>query len=274
MAIVLKIFRDQKGNRYGILLGNYLTCVILAFVMMRDKRAVLHISGNTWLLGIIAGILFVAGLVAMQSSTRKNGAILTSAFAKLGLIVPLLASVLFFSEKIRIFQIPGIVLVFAAFFLITFDGDSKVESTTQAGRVHPLLLLMVLLFVGGGDAMAKVFEQLGQREQDGNYFLVLFAMAAVLTFALLLWERKRTGKKIIWKEFAAGILVGIPNYFASSLLLQSLLGLPAFIVYPTFSAGTLLLVTLVAALIFKERPGVKTWIGLAFIAAALVLLNL
>ena len=26
MALVLKLFRAQKGNRYGLLLGNYLTC--------------------------------------------------------------------------------------------------------------------------------------------------------------------------------------------------------------------------------------------------------
>jgi hypothetical protein len=28
MAIVLRIFRDPKGNRFGIILGNYLTAVV------------------------------------------------------------------------------------------------------------------------------------------------------------------------------------------------------------------------------------------------------
>ena len=31
MALVLKLFRNQTGNRYGILLGNYLTCVAISF---------------------------------------------------------------------------------------------------------------------------------------------------------------------------------------------------------------------------------------------------
>ena len=122
--------------------------------------------------------------------------------------------------------------------------------------------------------MAKVFEQVGQRSQDGNYFLILFATAAVLTFILLLIERKRSGKRLLWKEFAAGVLVGIPNYFSSSLLLSALKGLPAFIVYPCYSAGTLLIVTLIATLIFKERPGLKTWIGLGMITISIILLNL
>ena len=272
MAIVLKIFRKQEGNRYGILLGNYLTCVLLAFLMMPKGKAAFPINGVTWACGLAGGFLFVAGLVGMQSSVRKNGAILTSAFAKLGLVIPLLISILFFGEKIRFLQIPGILLVLAAFLLISFDSNGTLAG--ESGRVFPLLLLLVLIFCGGGDAMAKVFEEVGQRGHDGAYFLILFAMAAVLTFALLLIEKKKSGKRLIWKEFAAGVLVGIPKYFSSALLLKALVGLPAFIVYPCFSAGTLLIVTLISVPIFKERLGVKSWIGLALIAGALILLNI
>ncbi len=272
MAVVLKIFRNQEGNRYGILLGNYLTCVVLSFILLPKGKDVFSIDKTTWICGIIAGILFVLGLVAMQSSVKKNGAILTSAFSKLGLIVPLLLSIIIFGEKVRLIQIPGIVLVFVAFMLITFDSDGAPISET--GRVYPLFLLAALLFCGSSDAMAKIFEEIGKRGSDGLYFLILFATAAVFTAILLLNEKIKKGKKLIWKEFAAGILVGIPNYFSSALLLKALVGLPAFVVYPCFSSGTLLLVTLIAVPIFKERPRLKTWIGLALIASALILLNI
>ena len=39
------------------------------------------------------------------------------------------------------------------------------------------------------------------------------------------------------------------------------------------STGVILLVTLVSALIFKERPGRRGFLGLALILAAIVLLN-
>ncbi len=272
MAVVLKIFRKQEGNRYGIILGNYLTCVILAVIMLPKNKGTIHVNGVTWLCGILAGFLFVAGLVGMQSSVRKNGAILTAAFSKLGLIIPLLISILFFGERVRLIQLPGILLVFAAFILISFDSNGA--QPEKIDHVYPLLLLFVLVFVGGGDAMAKVYEAVGQRDKDGFYILILFVTAAILTIGLLFFEKRKSGKRIIWKEFAAGILVGIPNYFSSALLLKSLTGLPAFVVYPCFSAGTLLIVTLVAVPIFKERLGLKTWIGLGLILAALILLNL
>ncbi|MBR6299817.1 MAG: DMT family transporter [Clostridia bacterium] len=272
MAVVLKIFRKQEGNRYGIILGNYLTCTVLAFILMPKDSGIIPDNGITWLCGVIAGALFVLGLLGMQSSVQKNGAILTSAFSKLGLIIPLVISVLFFGENIHLIQIVGILMVFAAIILISFDKDGTF--TDRKGKIYPLLLIALLLFCGGGDAMAKIFEQVGRRDQDGEYFLILFVTATILTIGLLLHERLKKGKKVIWKEFAAGILVGIPNYFSSFLLLKSLTGLPAFVVYPSFSAGTLLIVTLIAAIIFKERPGLKAWIGLALIAVSLVLLNI
>ena len=40
MSIVLKIFREPKGNRFGIILGNYLTCIVLAFVTMPEKSRI------------------------------------------------------------------------------------------------------------------------------------------------------------------------------------------------------------------------------------------
>lgn len=274
MTIVLKIFREQRGNRYGIILGNYLTCIVIAFLMVPDKSLIFQADSSTILCGIIAGFLFVAALVSMQTSIRINGAILTSAFSRMGLIVPLLISILFLGENIRIIQIPGILLIFLSFWLISTDKGSFTDASSTSLHVKPLLLFLVLLTFGGGDAMARIFNHVGVASENHLYFLILFTVAALLAFVLLLMEFRKTGKKLILKEFLVGILVGIPNYFSSALLLRALYGLPSFIVYPCFSAGTLLLVTILGAAVFKERPGKKAWIGLGLIIIALVCLNL
>ena len=87
--------------------------------------------------------------------------------------------------------------------------------------------------------MAKIFEHAGQRIFDQLYFLILFGTASALTAVLLLAEYKKTGKKPVWKELLAGMAVGIPNYFSSVLLL----------------------VTIIGAAVFQERPGKKGWTG-------------
>ena len=271
MALVLKLFRAQKGNRYGLLLGNYLTCVLIALLWLPDRGQLLTGSRATLLWGAAGGVLFVAGLVTMQSSVRLNGATLSAAFAKLGLLVSLAVSVLCFGERPGPLQLAGAALVLAALLLINSRGREEQE---QDGSPRSLPLLLLTLLAGGGaDAMAKVFEQLGRQEESALYFFWLFLTAALLTAVLALLELRRTGKRILLPELAAGIAVGVPNYFSSYLLLLALQRLPAFLAYPVFSTGTILLVLGLSALLFRERPGRRQLLGILLILTALVLLN-
>ena len=41
MAIVLRIFQNSKGNRYGIILGNYLFCILISWISLPDRSLVL-----------------------------------------------------------------------------------------------------------------------------------------------------------------------------------------------------------------------------------------
>ncbi len=272
VTIILRIFSFQKGNRYGLLLGNYLTCVIIAIGSTPDRSILLRPGMVTLVLGIIGGILFVAGLVFMQNSIRVNGASLTAAFARLGLIVPLLVSILRFGEQPRVHQLLGILLVFAAIFVLHQDEKSDGRGHMQLSGV--LGLAGVLLVCGSGDTMIKIYEHTGQADAGSLFFFCLFGTAAIVTAILLLLEQRRTGQKAELSGLAAGIAVGIPNYFSSALLLPALTRLPAFIVYPCYSTGTILLVLLISRIFFHEKLTRRTACGLGIILAALVLLNI
>ena len=272
MAIVLKIFHTQTGNRYGILLGNYLTCILIAFIMLPEKRLVLAPAPETILCGVVGGFFFVVALVTMQSSIRANGAILTTAFSRLGLLIPLAVSIFVFGEKPDIRQFFGILLVLAALLLLNAREDQTgTEGRNQVGSF--ILLPLTLLTFGCGDTISKVFERVGTRSQDQLLFFDLFVTAAILTMGLAILEYRKTGRKILGRELAAGILVGIPNYFASAFLLQALVRLPAFFVYPACSTCTILLVMAVSALCFRERPTKRQYAGVGMILLALVLLS-
>lgn len=266
MTLFLKGFRPEKTNRYAIILGNYITCIIVGFLMLKDKAQVLHPAGTTLLYGIIGGILFVFTLVIMQRSIEKNGAILSSAFSRLGLVIPLIMSIALFGEQPKPVQYLGILIVLTAVWII--NGQKK-------DRPASILLLILVLFGGGlADGMAKIFNQLGDRAQDALYILLVFLAAGLITVILLLKEYRKTGRPGRPRDYLAGIAVGVPNYFSSSLLLRSLASLPAFIAYSVFSVGTVLFITLFSMMVFKEKPGKYQLIGLGLIAVSLVLLNL
>ena len=71
-----------------------------------------------------------------------------------------------------------------------------------------------------------------------------------------------------------GALLGIPNFFSTKFLLMALGDLPAVIVYPTFSAGTILVVTVAGLLLFKEKLGKRQLLAMSVILLALILLNI
>ena len=268
MALALRFFRDPAGNRYGIILGNYLTCILLAALLTPREQSLLQTSPATLWMGVVSGLFYVAALVLMQSSVHRSGAGLSSAFARLGLLVSLLVSILWFGERPGPLQLLGVLLVLAALVLIR-GGD-------EGGRAKKgfWLLLLTLLCSGGADAMSKVFEQLGDPSQSTHFFFWLFLTALLLTAGLALAERLRRGKRLLLRELAAGVAVGVPNYFSSWLLLLALQRLPAFLAYPVYSTGTILLVLGAGALLFRERLTRRQGVGIGLILAALVLLNL
>ncbi|MBR1758225.1 MAG: EamA family transporter [Lachnospiraceae bacterium] len=268
ISIVMKLFPVREGNRYALVLGNYIACIMVGFLMLPDKGAILHPHKITMLLSIIGGAIFVAGFASQQVSIGINGAILTSAFARLGLLVPITVSILCFQERPTLLQGIALILVVAA--VIVINGGSAEDATK---KLKPLLLIVVLLSVGGAETMSKIFLRVGDSSQDRLFILGIFFFAAIVTTVLLVHESITQGKKVVQKDFFAGMLAGVPNYFASALLLKSLAGLPAILVYPMYSTGVIVVVTLVSAVAFKEQPGRRGWIGLVMILCAVVLLN-
>ena len=222
MTLVLKAFKTEGTNRYAIILGNYITCVIVGFFLLPDRSVILQARSLTLLCGVIGGALFVLSLVLMQLSIGTNGAILTAAFSRLGLVVPLLVSIFLFAENPAPLQIIGLVLVLVAMWVI----NGKDESSKT---VRPLLLIFVLLGGGLSDTMAKIFSYYGNQAQDSLYIFIVFLTATIVTTGLLLLEGKKTGRFGTWKDYLAGIAVGIPNYFSASFLLKSLNQIPAYI---------------------------------------------
>ncbi len=277
IALVFKALDSLGGNRYGVIIGNYLTCIVISLIMTGGPAAIVNAAPVTYLCGAVGGILFVLGLVFMQSSVAANGATLTSAFGKLGVMVPLAFSFLIFREQPEIIQVVGIVIALAALVLINSPDKDTPGSASSEDEVKTYsFALLILTFLGNGlaDSMSKVFEQAGPRSDDKVFISIIFCVAAVISAFLAYREYRITGFPIRPKELLAGVAVGVPNYFCSYFLLASVTRLPSFLVYPVFSTGTIVVVMLVSTLLFKERPTKKQMAGIFMILLALVLLNL
>ena len=263
ISLLMRLSADKVSARLGMLSVNYLICSLLGAAYAGFDLVAPEVAGfpTTVALGVVGGILFLVSFILFQWNTARNGIVLSSVFMKLGLLVPMVLSVLVFREIPTWLQITGFCLALAAIVLINAKKDR--------GRFHWELLLL-LVMGGGADAMSKVFEALGPAKLANQFLFYIFAVALVLCLVLVLLKKERPGLR----ELLFGAAIGIPNFFSSKFLLRSLADLPAVVVYPSFSIGTMLITTLVGVFFFKERLGKLQWLALIAILAALLLLNI
>ena len=265
VSITMRLSDTKIQNNIGMLAANYLMCLALSvgyagFDLFPAVQG-LSLARN---LGIINGILYLAGFVLLQWNIRKNGVVLSATFMKLGLLVSMVVSVVFFREMPGLSQWLGFAMAVAAIVLMNYHPSGE-----KAGS---LIWLVVLLLAGGSaDAMSKVFEELGNPVLSDHFlvytFMIAFALCGVLN---VVQKPSKLGK---W-EWLFGLTIGIPNFFSAKFMLAALETVPAVIVYPFFSVGAILVVTLAGVCFFRERMEKRQWVALALILVALVLLNL
>ena len=265
ISIIMRISTGKVQANLSMLATNYLICAFLGAWYTGFSIMVPVSSGGaiTVGLGAVNGILYLAGFVLLQINTRKNGVVLSTLFMKLGLLVPIIMSIFLFKEMPTGLQIIGICIAIGAIVLINLKKDIK-----SGG--FGIGLLIMLLAGGSADAMSKIYERIGITELSEQFLFYTFEMALVLCVLLVVVKKENPG---LW-DFFFGELIGIPNFFSAKFLLGSLRYLPAVVVYPTFSVATILLVTLVGVLIFKEQLSRRQWVAVAAIVLALFMLNI
>ena len=263
VSIVMRLTKGRVKNEQSLLAMNYLTCILIGGAYMGYGNVV-HAGAWPLGLGAVTGALYLAGFVLLQWSVGRNGVVLSSTFMKLGLLVPIVGSMLFLGEVPESMQVIGFLLAITAVLLINGGGDKKQANARGA-------LILLLLSCGTGDFMSKVYEVLGPKELSDQFLFYTFVSAFVLCLVLVARKREKPGiREVLW-----GAALGLPNYFSARFILGALsAGIPAVVVYPTFSVATMVVLTLAGIVFFKEKLNKREWIGMGMILAALVFLNM
>jgi len=265
VSIVMRTSEKYTKGNHGMLAVNYVICVIMAafYTGFGNLFPKAEGIGFTLGLGTCTGILYLVGLLLVQLNIQKNGVVLSSIFQKLGLIVQVLISIIFFKEQPQLIQVLGIIICLVAVVMINFEkGQTAVQ--------FKMGLFLILLSSGFCDVMSKIHEEMGNPALADHFLFYTFGVAMILCIALIIVKKELFG----WKDVLFGILLGVPNYFSASFLLKALNDIAAVIVFPTFSVATVVVISMTGLLVFKEKLSKKQWIGMGLILVALVFLNI
>lgn len=265
ISILMRVSSNRVSANLSMLAINYFVCALLGlgYTGFQPATPASPDFFTMIILGILSGALYLGGFMLFQHNTRKNGIVLTSIFMKLGLLVPVVMSMVLFREVPTPIQIAGFCIAIFAIVLINLKKESS-------GKGFGLGLILMLLICGSCDAMSKIYERMGPAALSDSYLFCTFAVSCALCAGLVLHKKEKPGLR----EVLFGSLIGIPNFFSAKFLLGALTKLPAVVVYPSFSVATLLIVTLAGVAAFRERLSKLQWIALAAIIAALIFLNI
>jgi len=216
------------------------------------------------IVGVPAGAFFFLAFIYYQKGIRENGAGLAGAFSKIGILIPMSVSIVLWNEIPTIFQAVGIGLSIISILLVNISPEKL-----DPDEMRPTLLGL-FLFSGLAEFSNKVFQKYGLIEDKMVFLFFVFFTAFLISAAFLFWRRRRP----VPQEIFTGLIVGLPNLFCSYFLILALDEIKASVVFPLYTATTIVIINIGGYLIFKERLRKKERFAISMIVVALVLINL
>jgi uncharacterized membrane protein len=203
----------------------------------------------------------------MTTIGRRGASIAVSA-SQLSVLIPVSLSVVMFGERLSTTQLIGVAIALISLPLLA----AKIGGGLKGGLDRETLLLLVTqLFVQGfAQFSSKVLVATGLGAERSAFFFAVFVSAALVTIPVALRHRGEIGRK----DLAYGSVVGVCNIGGNLSILLALAVLPGAIVFPLVNSGGLLLVTILAWLIFRERVSRVNAFGIALTLTAVLLINL
>ena len=272
---LFKLAQKKECRQPPIITFNYLMCVIIVVAnLIINKSYNLIVKSNlssveassiliAIIIGVACGGLYYLGFFFYQKSVRASGASLSSAFGKMGIIIPVVLSAIIWREYPTTLAIIGICLALFAIFYTYFDFKSF-----NFKQIHTVLLIF-FLFGGLGDFSNKLFQKYCLEEHNMIFLFFIFVAALLLSL-----KDMRKIKKPKKEEVLIGLSLGIPNMLTAAFLIKALFVLPAFIVFPMFSGATIIMTMLISAIFYKDIPNKKQLSAILLIVVALVLINI
>lgn len=288
IGIIFKISERSHSNRYVVTSTNYLTAVLVSFMLLLSKNISLRVSANLFIseaknvfyrgqifspgasgfyciiLGIPTGMLFLLSFLYYQKSVALKGVALAGTFSKIGILFPTLLSILIWREVPNAFQ--GIGILLALLSIVFIKGNSEKASFKDGFAT----LMLLFIFDGLAEFSNKLFQRYSLDNYNVFFLLVLFSFAFILSLRYSLRDIKNTDRK----DFFLGICVGIPNQLCSLFLIKALNYIKTPIAFATYSAGSILLMSLSAIFLFKEKLKKRELLCIILIAFSLILMNL
>ena len=269
--VAMRLFERFHLDNHQALMWNYVFATCTGFLMCKQFDTPAQLVGEPWFgLSLLTGFWFIFTYVLMTASTQRSGVTVTSLSSKLSVVLPTLAGVVLFSEKLNFVATMGIVLALVALVLVV--GGK--ERTDKTNKINWLLPVLIFFGTGTGDILMKLTEQ--RNHGDDMSFMIAFIYFIALLFGIILvaYDLIRGKSKWQWKSALGGIGLGVINFFSTYSVYHAMRCFDNVVLFPVYNIGVVSLTALTGWLLFKEKLTWKNYLGLAIAIIAVILITL
>lgn len=263
-----KFFDRFKINILPAVAVNYLLAAVLGYLSCRTTTTVTQLFTKPWvLISILTGMSFVLTFVVFAVSTRRVGVAMTVVSGKMSIVLSVVAGFWLLSEPFGTTKVLGILAAMLAFYL-TNKGRSEVHVDRK------FLYLPVLIFVGTGanDILMKLSGVYYPDRNEIQFLTITFFTAFVIGVLLVVRELYRKSLTVSWRDLAAGVLLGVFNWYSTYFFIKGLFVLPISLFIPVFNAALVFIAAFSGYLFLNEKLSVLNRIGIALALLAIAVI--
>lgn len=246
LFIFFKWFDLRKVNLIPAICGNYIACIGTG-ILIGDINTALFSDLKYLISCVVLGIMFFLIFYAMGYASAKIGVGISSASAKLSLLIPVIYGTLVLGEDLKILHIVAMLLVIPAVLLMSRKKGEKLNLQNIG--------IPLIIFLGSGiiDTALNLLANTGEGGSSDTGIVIIFssALLCVLIYMFLINTPILKEKRSI----AFGFLLGIPNYFSVYFLMLALNSgaLSSGQFYMINNTGVMLVSFASARLLFNEQ---------------------
>ena len=216
---------------------------------------------------------YVAATVFSVLAIYHGSLAKTSLIISCSLLIPSFYGMICLGEPVSATLILGTVLLVVSLIMTNYQKDDTDKKATLKWAVF-----VILSFIGNGMcSTVQKAKPIYYGEQGNNLFMVVaLAMVTVimLVSSLVSKGERDSIRPTISKGWLLALLCGVANGLTNYLVIYLNPRLPASVMFPVISAGSVVLVFIYSVLFNKEKFNIRQIIGFFVGIVSIVLLNI
>jgi drug/metabolite transporter (DMT)-like permease len=272
LLLILKSFTRFGVNTLQAIVVNYFVAGSTGLFLSGIPFPVSEIPQQAWWwIPLMLGFLFISIFLLIAKTAQTIGVSSATVANKMSVVIPVLAAVWFYGESITALKIIGLLIAVVAVYF------TSVPAKKEARKTLHYFWMPALIFIGSGIIDALINHAKTTKivpDAHVPFFISLsFLTAGIIGVTVITIRIFRFHEKFQLKSVAAGIILGIPNYFSIYGITRAL-GcniMESSALYPVNNMGIVALSAIGALLFFKEKFSILNWLGILLSLGAIAL---